>query len=460
MRRLTESECEPLVLDARSVLEANYLDGFQLASGDGHYDSSWLWDAAFAAEGYATYDTDKAIKIIETTLATQQSDGRLPHMHFGYDHMDPSTLRRERFVHRLAYGKEARDGKVSAITQPPVLASSMRYVAEQLPEDERRQFIKRNFKSISDYHRWWYTQRQVDESGAVAIIHPWEEGRDDDPAMMEFVHQQLSSRALKMGHTVVDKIYDIVRVDPENADIDQRISNGDASAHILLASVMSIRDGYDVDKTIKRSKNRFVYKSAFTNSILLRANNDLVWMADQIGEQAPAEVNSALEEGERTMGHFWKGNEELFFDRAFDSEGFSSGIPTISGIMPIVSGAVSPYQAKAIDKRLQPGEDFYSEYGVPSVSKGSGRFNPRRFWQGPSWRNTDLLVAEGLINEGFEETGFRIISDSVGVYYLNGAMEYSDPITGEGLGESKFSWTAAMLLKAVKILEENDKLSK
>ena len=68
----------------------------------------------------------------------------------------------------------------SGITQPPVLGYVLRRLFEEardhrLAEEKARALLPK----AAAWHRWFHAARDPGGSGLVAIIHPWESGRDN-----------------------------------------------------------------------------------------------------------------------------------------------------------------------------------------------------------------------------------------------------------------------------------------
>jgi glycogen debranching enzyme len=87
--------------------------------------------------------------------------------------------------------------------------------------------------------------------------------------------------------------------------------------------------------------------------------------------------------------------------------------------------------------------------GVPSFDLTDRRYNPRRYWRGPTWLNTTWLLAEGLRAHGEEALAQRLSDDMVALVASAGFRECFNPRTGSGHGTSNCSWSAASLLHVV-----------
>jgi len=178
-----------------------------------------------------------------------------------------------------------------------------------------------------------------------------------------------------------------------------------------------------------------------TNCILLRADRDLLWLADRIGVDAPRDEISR-----------WIGRAEAAFARFRDpatglwhSYDLCADVPvptaTHAGFLAFWAGLGDETLAERLEAWLAG-----ARYGLASVRADDPRFERRRYWRGPVWAITNFLIGEGLAESGFEELATRLRNDTVALIAEHGFFEYFDPLDGRGCGGDRFSWTAAMWL--------------
>jgi hypothetical protein len=60
------------------------------------------------------------------------------------------------------------------------------------------------------------------------------------------------------------------------------------------------------------------------------------------------------------------------------------------------------------------------------------------------------MLADGLARNGHVDDAAAIAADSLPLLATGGFAEYYDPLTGEGLGGRRFTWTAAMVADLLK----------
>ena len=89
---------------------------------------------------------------------------------------------------------------------------------------------------------------------------------------------------------------------------------------------------------------------------------------------------------------------------------------------------------------------FGANWPVPSVPMDSLFFDPYRYWQGPTWVNTNWLIIEGLKNYKFDEEAQILKNRTLELVKKSGMNEYFNPMNGEPAGAPNFSWTAALII--------------
>jgi len=100
-------------------------------------------------------------------------------------------------------------------------------------------------------------------------------------------------------------------------------------------------------------------------------------------------------------------------------------------------------------KTLENAHVFGPAYPVPSVPLNSIWFDPQRYWQGPSWFNTNWLIIDGLKRYGYKEHAEALRESMLEAVKEHGFYEYFNPMSGEGLGAPDFSWTAAITIDLI-----------
>ena len=276
------------VLDeqARAILKGNDQGSYTIPT-KGLYPFQWNWDSALVALGFSTFDLDRAWTEIETLMSAQWDTGMVPHIIFWKDD--------EGYFPGPGEWGTNRTPRTSGITQPPVAATIVRRLFTH-PDNTARSRIVALVERLDRWHQWFADARDPEGRGLVAIIHPWESGRDNLPDW-----------DAPLSHVDTSGIGDYQRRDTQHIDADQRPQKADYDRYMAL--VKFGREANWDDETIAKDSPFWVADPGM-NAILRRAEHDLAWLADAVDMPdialAAAARAKRLEEGFEAL---W--NEEL-----------------------------------------------------------------------------------------------------------------------------------------------------
>ena len=414
---------EDLIAQAKAILKRNDRGGYTVPT-HGLYPFQWNWDSALSALGFAHFDEDRAWTELETLFAHQWDDGMVPHIIFHEED--------EGYFPGPDIWRTGRPVPTSGITQPPVAGFAARRLLEnsETPgafEARARALLPR----IHAWHEWFYRCRDPETSGLVALIHPWESGRDnsvDWDAAFERVP--------------TDGVEPFTRRDTQHANPDHRPTQAQYERYIwLLQTFRSL----NWDNTRLHDASPFQVVDPGFNAILIRSCSDLAILAERLGApEIAAQSRSFAERGLAAMEDLWSDTwgQYLCLDRTIGSLIES---PSVGGLLACFA-QIPAGRRKAIADRLATigtAVDFL----VPSHDPKALQFDSLRYWRGPVWLIVNYMIVDGLTQAG--ETGLvtRIVDDSVRLIRENGFAEYYDPITGEACGGDQFTWTAAMVIE-------------
>jgi glycogen debranching enzyme len=102
---------------------------------------------------------------------------------------------------------------------------------------------------------------------------------------------------------------------------------------------------------------------------------------------------------------FWDDQDRFFYDRAADGSWIR--VRTVAGFMPMFAGIATEEQAAALVERLVDDNEFWRAFPVSTVSAREPSFSAD-MWRGPTWVNTNYLVAIGLDRYGYRELAREI----------------------------------------------------
>jgi glycogen debranching enzyme len=323
-----------------------------------------------------------------------------------------------------------------------VLAEAIVRIGEKMELPERRSWYRMAYPDLLSYHKWLYRERDPHEEGLTLQIHPWETGLDTNPAWMGEMHEHLLPwwiGALKKTH--LDTAVGLFRRD-HLGGIRPRYSTVDALT-MFDAQRRLRRKEYNIDKILSHSL--FAIEDLAFNAIFIRANDHLLAIAKSIRADVPEWLQKRIQLSRKAFGDLWDPYSETYYCRDFVTHKLIKE-PTVAALLPLYAGCISEERAALLVKTLENDHIFGPNHPVPSTPLNSPWFDPYTYWQGPTWLNTNWLIADGLKRYGYKHHAAALIESSLDLVQDGNFHEYFNPITGEALGAPNFSWTAAVVL--------------
>jgi hypothetical protein len=388
----------------------------------GLYPFQWNWDSCLTALGQRHFDESRAWTEIETLFANQWPDGMVPHIVFhkpddGY-FPGPDVWATGRPV------------PTSGITQPAVAGFALRRLYDHAQDrtaaaDRLRALLPK----VAAWHRWFYATRDPASHGLVAIIHPWESGRDNS-----------IDWDAPFARVPTDGIAPYTRRDTQHANPEHRPTKEQYDRYLWLVEHFRALD-WDNAKLHDASPFRVVDPGF--NAILIRSAADLADLAEQLGLTDIATENHRFAtNGIAAMETLWSEahGQYLCYDRVAETLIDSR---SIGGLL----AAFAPIPAPRAARIAQTIAGHGSRFGVASHAPDDPRFQSKRYWRGPAWLVVNYMIGDGLARAGLDEAAEAITRASLDLIRTSGFAEYYDPHTGEPLGGGRFTWTAAMVLE-------------
>ena len=406
---------------ARAILKGNDRGGYTIPT-KGLYPFQWNWDSALVALGFSTFDLDRAWTEIETLLSAQWDTGMVPHIIFWKDDGGYFPGPGEWGTNKMP--------RTSGITQPPVAATIVRRLFTH-PDNKDPGRAKALVERLDRWHQWFADARDPEGRGLVAIIHPWESGRDNLPDWDN-----------PLSHVDTSGVGDYQRRDTQHIDADQRPQKADYDRYMALVH-FGRSVGWD-DKRIA-TESPFWVADPGMNAILMRAEHDLVWLADAVGlGEIARRAEMRVERLEKGFEALWdeklQGYVSLDLRRDIKAVDLSAG-----SWLAFYAGQVHPARAEQMMALLTRWQEAVS-YSVPSFDPFNPLFDSIRYWRGPVWAIVNWMIADGLMRNGYAQVSETIRAQTRTLITDTGFYEYFCPLTGRGGGGDAFSWTASMWL--------------
>ena len=390
------------------------------------YPFQWNWDSAFVALGLSTYDEQRAWSELESLCAGQHENGMIPHVIY---HTDQNTYCPSPDFWRL---KSTQNISISGISQPPVLAIAARLIFENARNQKlASQAIQKLYPHIFAWHRWWYRCRDPQNSGLVSTFHPWETGRDNAFDWQEAMH-----------NVPIDNIEPYQRKDLSHIPEAQRPTWRDYDVFMMLAQ--NARN-HAYDDSLLYETSPFHVQDTTINFILMKANKDLLWLAQIIQnltsnasiESDIKDIDSWIKRTEPALKKLWHNDHKAYCSIDVAHNGKHVSAVSSSSFLAPLAGC-SDHNDTLIDTL----DKWHAKYLlIPSFNPFDQRFDSQKYWRGPIWAIINYLVYLGLKSQGFEEQARKIAIDTIILIKQSQMAEYFHPISGDSLGGTDFSWT-------------------
>ncbi|GAA3367966.1 trehalase family glycosidase [Streptomyces antimycoticus] len=396
------------------------------------YPHQWSWDSAFIAIGLRHLSARRAQRELESLLAGQWADGRIPHIVFNpavpHDAYFPSPdFWQSSHAGRSAGAPAAPE--TSGIVQPPVHALAAWLVHRADPaESRRRGFLPRVYPRLVAWHDYLRTRRDLAGAGLAAIVHPWEPGMDNSPCWDEALQ----------------------RVDPAAPDAFQRadLAQGhpadrptdlDYGRYVRLAT--DYRQAHYDDRT---ARHRFAVEDPCFNALLIASELALAGMARDLGTADAPHTARADELTRQLVTRLWDETAGLFRVRDLVTDTLVDE-RAVTGLVPLIVPHLPPDLVERLREALG-GPHFRAPSSrlVPSYDLTGPAFDAKRYWRGPAWFNTAWLIQRGLRTHRLWADADRLRHGILAEAGRSGFAEYVDPTTGAARGARPFSWTAAL----------------
>jgi len=423
------------VKKARKILDRNWTGAHTMPSST-LYPHQWNWDSAFVSIGYAGYDQRRAQKEILSLFGHQWENGMIPHIAF-----DEGSL--GNYFPEPDFWTVPGGALTSGITQPPLHATACLHIYQMAKKRvQALDFLKIMWPKLVASHGYFYRYRNFDGSGLVYIRHPWESGIDNSPAW------DGPLEGIEVDRT---KLPPYERKDlARGVPAEERPGDDDYDRYVYLVDLFR-RLGYREEAIYRECP--FLIKDVMFNSILCRANKDLI------------EIGRIIKEDTREIEE-WEGvtekaiTESLWCEecRKFDSIDIVTGerlhTATAASFMPLFAGAATRAQAEIMYKDIDSISFCALHQGncftIPNYDMTRDDFDSRNYWRGPVWININWMLSRGLKSYGYNVKADAMKRDMIQLPIRFGFHEYFDSRTGQGYGSPDFSWTAALFLDLVR----------
>jgi len=153
----------------------------------------------------------------------------------------------------------------------------------------------------------------------------------------------------------------------------------------------------------------------------------------------------------RIQAYFYDSVSGYFYDKSTTDQSFIKVIGPEAWIVLWAKIATKEQAKQIIDKIMDPAH-FNTYLPFPTLSASHPQFNPQNgYWRGPVWIDQAWFALEGMKNYGYDEQYHemlnKLLNNADGLLAIDQSIrENYDPINGQGLNATHFSWSAVHLL--------------
>jgi hypothetical protein len=178
-------------------------------------------------------------------------------------------------------------------------------------------------------------------------------------------------------------------------------------------------------------------------AFLILQTNELAAVADdlRLADEALGWRRTSAALTEALLAELWDG--ERFVVRAADS-GEPRTTASLLQLLPIVLGEELPSETRAV--LSQQIAAHLTDHGLATERPDSPHYQPDGYWRGPIWAPTTVLDEDGLRRAGHTAFADEISARFRALCERSGFAENFDALTGDGLRDRAYTWTAAAYL--------------
>lgn len=440
------------------------------------FNGAWAWDSWKHAAGVALVDPVLARNSVLALFDHQIGDADTLRPQDSGMVIDNVFFRRSAERGEDGYNWNERNSK-------PALATWAAWEIDRQAPD--RAWLEALYPRLLAYHRWWYRNRDSDQDGLVefgATRHP---AHEDEQGRLRFTVLQ-AARSPDPGCTPADtaqgydcKGYDLYRrlqhSHPElqfqlpvieaaawESGMDNAARFFPRDAQGMPTLVLENRDAHG--QLVGWSINQV---SVDQNSFLAQEKFLLARIARRVGRTDDAALLEAQAKqlSERIQRCFFDPASGYFYDRVLAPE--TTPLPADranrcpgtllvgrgrgpEGFAPLWTGIATPLQGKAATRVLLDSKEFATPLPFPTLARSAADFDATGYWRGRVWLDQYDFALRALERQGRPREASRLCQrlaqQADGLAGTAPIYENYNPLSGERLGASNFSWSAAHLL--------------
>jgi glycogen debranching enzyme len=167
----------------------------------------------------------------------------------------------------------------------------------------------------------------------------------------------------------------------------------------------------------------------------------LARLAEEIGEDRSPWDADAVALGEALVGELWRGD-------CFVARGVTSGVDSKrTSLLTLLPLLASPLlKREYVAPMIEGVRRMLTQFGPATQRVESPEYEPDGYWRGPIWAPSTMLIEDGLRRAGATELADDVSARFRRLCERSGFAENFDALTGVGLRDRAYTWTASVYL--------------
>jgi glycogen debranching enzyme len=146
----------------------------------------------------------------------------------------------------------------------------------------------------------------------------------------------------------------------------------------------------------------------------------------------------------RLLAHSWRG-DRFVAPRSGDHKVTEAN--TLFLFLPLILGEKLPRDVRsALISGLTQPDRFVTAHGLATESPASALYQPDGYWRGPIWAPSTMILVDGLAAVGEKALARELSGKFCDMAARSGMAENYDALTGAGLRDRAYTWTASVFL--------------
>ncbi|MBB3157323.1 hypothetical protein FHS07_001007 [Microbacterium proteolyticum] len=243
---------------------------------------------------------------------------------------------------------------------------------------------------------------------------------------------RLRAEGLALSDGVRDEVYDKLSR-WTRFWLDERRAPGRALAYYQHGN----DSGWDNSTVFDRTR---LVESPDLAAFLVLQLEELARLAEETGRD-PGPWLAEAERMTAALADLWRGD-------GYVARGVADGGDAErTSLLPLLAVVAGDRLPAAVSEALARGASaFLTEWGPATERPDSARYEDDGYWRGPIWAPSTMLLEDGLRRAGHVDLADDVSARFRRLCERGGFAENFDALTGEGLRDRAYTWTAAVYL--------------